>query len=844
MEAARFPWPALGVLLIRDCLVTPEELEEVLALQGDDRDRRISSRRLGDVLVERGIVTSAQVSRLVAEQHELPFIDLDDPDSSVPLAVHMPEEVARHHSALPIRVFPDGSLLVVVADPTRAGCFDDIRRALGVPVRFAVAAPDAIEAAIDIASSHALLRDEDEPEAVEDADGDMETYEPIDEGDTPDYLAAAPADEQPRNEAIATESESSWPVLGSLLLRDGLVTEHELSAALAQQRLSSTRRLGEILVARGTLAESEVTRLLAEQHELPFVELSEYDIDFAAASRLPANLAHIHAALPISSLPNGSLLVAVADPTSVVYSDELREALGVPLEFAVAVYGEICVAIDRLAEGDFTASYTDELEVEEVEASVEVEESVEFAEPVELVEPHEPEEPEEAVELEELEEPDTPDEPEPSLFDEDDDHELKWVEPTYLFPGPVPLVMLDGDGETSALPTTLTPEPREDEAEPPQEHAPTATETIEAALVLGACAVHFAPLPEGIAVRARIDGVVTDLETIAQPRVDVFATELSALAGAGRTTFLVGDRRVETRSARVPTLLGDRVIFRVVADESRDVPFFELLAATGADAEVRNALEQSTGLFLICGPTASARTTMLHAALGELDLASRNTLTIEDPVEHVVPEAGQVEVDPLGGVTFASGLHAILRSDPDVVVVGELADGETAQLATRGALDSLVLSSIRAETAAAGARRLLDLGVDPGELSTALVGVAAQRLVDGICVECREPHYATAEEIAELGLPSEEVGRRLLGRSRGCAACDGTGYRGRVGVFEVLPLTDEVRRLIAGGAPAHEIEHAGIAAGMTTLRDGVARLCLDGITTSAEVGRLAPRGIR
>lgn len=282
--------------------------------------------------------------------------------------------------------------------------------------------------------------------------------------------------------------------------------------------------------------------------------------------------------------------------------------------------------------------------------------------------------------------------------------------------------------------------------------------------------------------------------------------------------------------------------FRVVGDEGRGEPFVELLGATGADAEVRRALESRAGLFLVCGPIGSGRTTTLHAALRKLDLSGRTVLTIEDPVEQVVPEATQVEVNSLAGVTFATGLHAILRSDPDVVVVGELPDGETAQLAVRGARNALVLATIRAETAATGARRLLDLGVEPAVLSNTLVGVVAQRLVDAICAECREPHYATPDEIAELGLPPEEAGRRLLGRSPGCAACDGTGSRGRVGVFEVLPLVDEIRRLLAGGASAHEIEHAAVAAGMTTLRDGVTRLCLDGITNSAEVTSVAPHG--
>ncbi|MGH3111351.1 MAG: hypothetical protein ACRDQT_10580, partial [Gaiellaceae bacterium] len=209
--------------------MTSEELEEVLARQGDDREHRISSQRLGEALVENGIVTSAQIARLVAEQHELPFVDLDEPDSLVPVAVRLPEELARLHTALPVRAFPDGSLLVVVADPTRVDCFDDIRRALEVPVRFAVAAPDAIESAIEADMARVPLPENDEDEddrgAAPAADDSM------------DLLADAGEPEEPPH---ADDESTRRPVLGSLLMRDGLITADELDAALAQQRLSST----------------------------------------------------------------------------------------------------------------------------------------------------------------------------------------------------------------------------------------------------------------------------------------------------------------------------------------------------------------------------------------------------------------------------------------------------------------------------------------------------------------------------------------------------------------------------------------------------------------------------
>jgi len=214
--------------------------------------------------------------------------------------------------------------------------------------------------------------------------------------------------------------------------------------------------------------------------------------------------------------------------------------------------------------------------------------------------------------------------------------------------------------------------------------------------------------------------------------------------------------------------------------------------------------------------------------------------TIEDPVEHLAPGVDQTEVDPVAGRTYSSGLHAILRSDPDVILVGEIRENDTAQLAVRAALTGcLVLSALRVESAAAAAQRLMNIGVEPGLVGATLTCVIAQRLVRRICPDCRESCYATAAELAELERAPGEVGRRLLARGRGCAACGGTGYRGRVAIFEVLTVTEEIRELVTRRASTAEIQHAAIASGMRTLREDGIRLCLEGITTAAELQRVA-----
>ncbi len=766
MEApAPAPWPALGVLLIRDGLVSRTELEAALAEQGDGRDRRVSGQRLGEALVERGVVTTEQVARLVAEQHELPFVDLDESDSIGPVATKLPEELARRCSALPIRLFPDGSLLVAVADPGRLACLDDIRRVLGVRVRWAVAAPDAIKASIEIAARMTLLQAEATEAALEAMDVDameaIEVLEPV----LPDEPVVGESSPE------VTDNDRR-PVLGSLLLRDGLVTEEELDAALAQQRLSNTRRLGEILVARGALSEAHVSRALAEQHELPFVELSDYDIDLSAAALLPVDLARRHSALAISHLPDGSVLVVVADPTSSIRDEELRASLGVPVQYAVAVAREIETAIASAVEAEL---------------------------------------------------------------------------PT----------------DVDRPPVALVPVPVESEEEPERdEHAgsrnggePDATVDLPSrighALALGATAVHFEPRSPGMVISGRVDGALRQLATL--PNSDRVTDELTRLTGldVARATrphqrnalpiSLQEDSVVELEAVVLPTTRGPRVTLRVVEEPPPRPPLSELVPDTSQRETIQTALAGRRGLLVFCGTPGSALTATLYAAIQELDAASLSVLTLENPVHGHLDGIHQIEVDPSAGVSAASALRAILASDPDVVALSALVDEETAHAVVLGAGDTLILTTLGAMTAASGARRLCELGGDPALVSTVVTGIVAQQILPSSCLACRETYYATADELFELGLPSEELGKRLLGRGRGCDECGGSGYRGETSLVEVLPLTDDVRALIADGSCSTEVEDAAGAAGMRTLREQGIVLCLEGVTTTAALRSVRER---
>ena len=251
----------------------------------------------------------------------------------------------------------------------------------------------------------------------------------------------------------------------------------------------------------------------------------------------------------------------------------------------------------------------------------------------------------------------------------------------------------------------------------------------------------------------------------------------------------------------------------------------------------QRAIAQPYGCVLSCGPTGSGKTSTLYAALGLLNDEERSLCTIEDPVEHQMPGVDQIEVNVKAGLTFASGLRTILRSDPDVILVGEVRDEETAQIALRAALTGhLVLSTVHAHSAASSIARLKDMGVDPAMIATSVNAIVAQRLARRLCAECRRPYTPAAGELKELGLPESAADEVEFFGPGGCESCSHTGYRGRVGLFELMLVEGEVRRLLQGSTS--EIAAAAVAAGMTTLRRDGIRLCVEGVTSLAEVRRV------
>jgi type II secretion system protein E len=371
------------------------------------------------------------------------------------------------------------------------------------------------------------------------------------------------------------------------------------------------------------------------------------------------------------------------------------------------------------------------------------------------------------------------------------------------------------------------------------------TEAIE----LRATDVHIEPFENTLRVRYRVDGVLQEASVASEVKQfqAAIVSRLKILSKLdiaekrvpqdGRIKIIISGREIDVRVSVIPMLYGEAVVLRLL-DRSSVLLGMDKLGMSQRDLEVmHNILEQPHGIILVTGPTGSGKTTTLYAGLSQINDIRRKIITIEDPIEYQLHGVNQIQVSRKAGLTFASGLRSILRHDPDVVLVGEIRDTETAEIAIQASLTGhLVFSTLHTNDAPSAMTRLVDMGIEPYLVASSLEAVMAQRLVRVICPECKE--QIPANETKPL---RERFGDRLpekLYRGRGCQRCLGTGYRGRMGIFELMVVTDDVRSLILKNASAPDLRHVATGHGMTSLRDDGFRHLRDGRTTIEEVLRV------
>jgi general secretion pathway protein E len=375
-----------------------------------------------------------------------------------------------------------------------------------------------------------------------------------------------------------------------------------------------------------------------------------------------------------------------------------------------------------------------------------------------------------------------------------------------------------------------------------------ANQLIARAVEMRASDIHIEPREHRLAIRYRIDGALQDMEAPAPAMGPALVSRLKIMARLdiaerrlpqdGRIRIPVRGRQIDMRVSTVPTIHGENVVLRVLDRASIELEFAKLGFDAALEERYLALLEQPNGILLVTGPTGSGKTTTLYTSLRHLNVPDKKLFTVEDPVEYQLDGVSQIEIKPQIGLTFAHILRSILRQDPDIVMIGEIRDVETAEIAIQAALTGhLVLSTLHTNSAAGTVTRLLDMGVADYLLTSTINGILAQRLVRRLCEHCREGFAPLPELLPQLGLAPEAADSVMLYRGRGCATCRGTGYHGRVCIVEMMPITTALRRLILSRAETQEIEAAAIAEGMRTMFKSGLELALAGTTTVEEVMR-------
>jgi general secretion pathway protein E len=370
---------------------------------------------------------------------------------------------------------------------------------------------------------------------------------------------------------------------------------------------------------------------------------------------------------------------------------------------------------------------------------------------------------------------------------------------------------------------------------------------VENAISAEASDIHIEPFEDTLRIRYRVDGILYEqeapprrLQAAVTSRIKIMAEMNIAerrLPQDGRIRVTLHGQRVDIRVSTMPTVYGESIVMRLLQRSSVFLPLERLGFPPAALKKFESLIKQPHGIILVTGPTGSGKTTTLYGALDKINSPDRKIITVEDPVEYQLKGVNQIAVKPKIGLTFASGLRHIVRQDPDVILVGEIRDLETAEIAIQASLTGhLVFSTLHTNDAPAAVTRLQDMGVEPYLLASVLEAVLAQRLVRRICMSCRVPDTPSASDLEALGINA--AADTPLFRGKGCDDCRATGYRGRMGIYELFPITEDARSLILRRAPTREIRRAAVEAGMITLSmDGWTRAC-EGLTTVEEILRV------
>jgi type IV pilus assembly protein PilB len=563
--------------------------------------------------------------------------------------------------------------------------------------------------------------------------------------------------------------------LGDLLVAEGLITADQLRQALGEQK-GKADKLGSILVRQGSLSEEQLIGFLSRQYGIPSITLANLDVDSETLRLVPAHIAKKYDVLPVKRI-GGTLTLAMSDPTNVFALDDIAFMTNLQILPVVAPQAAIRRALDKNYEvAQPVSSMTDMMsEITGDASSVEVVEDEQAGAQVDVFELKESADEAPVVKL-------------------------------------VNMVLVD-------------------------------------AIRKGASDVHWEPYEKTFRVRFRVDGVLHEMLSPPKRLEPAIISRLKIMSNLdiserrlpqdGRIKLRYGSREIDFRVSILPTIFGEKAVLRILDKEALQLDMTKLGFDAWSFEKFGHAIHQPYGMVLITGPTGSGKTTTLYSAISTINSPEHNIMTAEDPVEYNLKGVNQVQVNDGVGRTFAAVLRSFLRQDPDVILVGETRDLETAQISIRAALTGhLVFTTLHTNDCPSTVARLVDMGVQPFLLSSALLLILAQRLGRKICKDCKEPIEGHEDDLVPYGHVSEGRGKVTFFKGKGCQTCNFTGMKGRIALYELMPITEDLRTVILKGGQTAEIREMAQSQGMKTLRQAGLIKVLEGTTTIEEVLRV------
>jgi type IV pilus assembly protein PilB len=564
--------------------------------------------------------------------------------------------------------------------------------------------------------------------------------------------------------------------LGDLLVREKVITPEQLDQAIKAQKDAPNSRLGSVLVKLGFLTDEDVTNFLSRQYGVPAINLSFFEIDSAVVKLIPHDTARRYQILPLSRV-GASLTIAMVDPTNVFAMDDIKFMTGFNIEPVVASETAIMEGIEKAY-----VQQAPEEDLEKVMASM------------------------------------SEDEADVELQAEEEDVGLAALEKSA---DEAPIVKLVNIILTEAVKR-------------------------------GASDIHVEPYEKELRVRFRIDGMLQPIMSPPMKLKDAITSRIKIMAKLDisekrlpqdgrimlKMQFGGKKKQLDYRVSTLPTLWGEKVVMRLLDKENLRLDMTKLGFEPESLVKFEKAILKPYGMVLVTGPTGSGKTNTLYSAISRLNQPDTNIMTAEDPVEFQLGGVNQVQMKESIGLNFAAALRSFLRQDPNIILVGEIRDFETAEIAIKAALTGhLVLSTLHTNGAPETISRLMNMGIEPFLVATSVHLIQAQRLVRRICAECAEPVDLPYQALIEAGFTAEEAKTVKVKKGKGCGTCNNTGYKGRTGLYEVMEVDDELRELILVGASALELKKKAIERGMITLRRSGLIKAMNGTVSLEEVAR-------